>query len=68
MAFQAGLQMVLFHLQIELWPWNYRIHSHDVDVCRFQFIVQPAAHRVDGCWLYVHLLWPILWCAGPRFE
>lgn len=60
--------MVLLHLQTELWPWHRGIYHNDVDICWIQFRIQSTAHRVDGCGLYVCLLWTILWCVGSRFK
>lgn len=66
--FQTRLQMVLLHLQIELWPWYCRLYHNDVNVCWFQFDIQSTAERMDGHWLYVRLLRSIFRCTRSRHE
>lgn len=64
---QIGVQMVLFHLQIELRARHRWLHRYDADLCWLQSGVQSSAHRMDGCGPHVFVLWRLLRCVGPRF-
>lgn len=60
--------MVLLHLQIELRPRNRWLYHYDVDICRIQLNIWSTAKRLDGYWIYVHLLWRVFWCFGKRHQ